>query len=411
MISKQSYNHYIKNINRKDVNYNNDKDKKDTTTCYFNNMNFDKTIPMSHSRLLSDPYRLPPQMARSAPPFPPYLPWRPDPKLEESLKITNNIYDLFPPKPICINIFDTFYRDFYQKYLSVTLNPNIFRPIIQNLLVDYVYSGRAYLPLNYSLHNLDGSQEEIRSNHGELFDQLNNPVEELKLGTPDGFKHDPSENKKAGEISYTNGSKYKGEINYYINTEGKKCAQPNGHGELLYKSGDKYAGLFKNGLKCGEGMYTFADGTKYSGIWTNDKNNAFDIAYAIKTKRFSQVNPHIKETITDCSELFEKVQKKSISVWNNCNLINPTTLEKFEFDEKIFFIKTTTNLLNPKYEVSSVNDLLQKMVSSVESKLNYGPILSYNTTSLTRTCINNNNLVECEPTLRILESVINATEA
>ncbi len=217
--------------------------------------------------------------------------------------------------------------------------------------------------------------------------------------------------KKTGEVEYTDGSKYTGEINYYIDNNGKKYARPNGEGVRLYKNGDKYEGTFKDCLMCGEGVYTFADNIKYSGIWTNGKNSAFDIANAIKTKQFSRVNPQILETITDCSKLFEKVQNKSISAWDNCNLINPITQEKFEADEKIFFIKTNTDLKNPKYEVESLNDLLQKMVSSVKSKLNDDPILNYDTTSLTRTYINDNNLVE--PALQLLESVesvINAKE-
>ena len=44
-----------------------------------------------------------------------------------------------------------------------------------------------------------------------------------------------------------------------------------GQHEVIYDSGDRYNGEWKDGMKHGEGSYEFVDGNKYVGEWENDQ--------------------------------------------------------------------------------------------------------------------------------------------
>jgi len=44
-------------------------------------------------------------------------------------------------------------------------------------------------------------------------------------------------------------------------------------GTYLYGNGDKYVGVFSNGMRSGAGTYTYANGDKYKGLWSDDKKN------------------------------------------------------------------------------------------------------------------------------------------
>ena len=47
----------------------------------------------------------------------------------------------------------------------------------------------------------------------------------------------------------------------------------NGHHEYTYDNGDLYSGEFKDGKRCGKGIYTSIKGHKYDGMWENDMRN------------------------------------------------------------------------------------------------------------------------------------------
>ena len=73
-----------------------------------------------------------------------------------------------------------------------------------------------------------------------------------------------SSDKKQGNITYTNGAKYKGEL---------KDGIPNGQGFLSLPDGGKYVGEFKEGMANGQGIVTLSDGRKYSGEFKKGKKH------------------------------------------------------------------------------------------------------------------------------------------
>lgn len=44
----------------------------------------------------------------------------------------------------------------------------------------------------------------------------------------------------------------------------------NGHGTLVWPSGTRYAGTFKDGKKHGRGVLTLSNGSVINGFWEND---------------------------------------------------------------------------------------------------------------------------------------------
>ena len=72
-----------------------------------------------------------------------------------------------------------------------------------------------------------------------------------------------SENKQ-GNITYSNGVNYKGEL---------KDGIPNGLGFLSLPDGGKYVGEFKEGIINGQGTVTLSDGRKYSGEFKDGKKH------------------------------------------------------------------------------------------------------------------------------------------
>jgi hypothetical protein len=70
------------------------------------------------------------------------------------------------------------------------------------------------------------------------------------------------ENKNIGTTTYTDGSKYVGEL---------KGGLMHGQGTTTYADGSKYVGEWKNGQKNGQGTTTFASGSKYVGEYKDGK--------------------------------------------------------------------------------------------------------------------------------------------
>ena len=70
-----------------------------------------------------------------------------------------------------------------------------------------------------------------------------------------------SENKQ-GNITYSNGVNYKGEL---------KDGIPNGQGTSTFRDGGKYVGEFRDGLLNGQGISTLFDGRKYVGEFKDGK--------------------------------------------------------------------------------------------------------------------------------------------
>ena len=60
-------------------------------------------------------------------------------------------------------------------------------------------------------------------------------------------------------------SGYVGERNWFF--------QPDGEGVYTYSDGTVYSGSFENGLRRGEGVNTWASGSVYSGSWKNGKKH------------------------------------------------------------------------------------------------------------------------------------------
>ena len=71
-------------------------------------------------------------------------------------------------------------------------------------------------------------------------------------------------NSETGEIEYSDGSVYIGELH---------DLQKNGKGKLTYASGDVYEGQLVNGKKEGKGIYKWADGSSYEGEYKDNRKN------------------------------------------------------------------------------------------------------------------------------------------
>lgn len=61
-----------------------------------------------------------------------------------------------------------------------------------------------------------------------------------------------------------------------------QCVQgdcENGEGVMIYKSGNKYMGAFKNGQKHGYGKFIWISGAKYKGNWSSNKRSGYGEEY------------------------------------------------------------------------------------------------------------------------------------
>ena len=63
-----------------------------------------------------------------------------------------------------------------------------------------------------------------------------------------------------------NGKKYKGQWD-------KKMGQREGVGIQFWPDGSKYEGMWKNDKACGKGRMTHSNGDIYEGTWNDDKAN------------------------------------------------------------------------------------------------------------------------------------------
>jgi len=66
----------------------------------------------------------------------------------------------------------------------------------------------------------------------------------------------------AGTLHYSNGNKYIGLF---------KNGVPNGQGSMFYANGNRYQGNFENNLKSGEGKMFFSSGNIYTGSFTANR--------------------------------------------------------------------------------------------------------------------------------------------
>lgn len=48
-----------------------------------------------------------------------------------------------------------------------------------------------------------------------------------------------------------------------------------GLGITTYTNGERFIGIYKNGIRNGKGIYKYSDGTKYYGNWKNGKQSGF----------------------------------------------------------------------------------------------------------------------------------------
>ncbi|HNU91976.1 MAG TPA: hypothetical protein PKO25_08895 [Spirochaetota bacterium] len=70
-------------------------------------------------------------------------------------------------------------------------------------------------------------------------------------------------------------------LNHAQGSEAKKSIKPtcisgdckNGKGVLIYASGNRYEGDFKDGKFDGKGVIIFTNGARYEGDWKNDKRH------------------------------------------------------------------------------------------------------------------------------------------
>lgn len=131
-------------------------------------------------------------------------------------------------------------------------------------LIDYAANGQG----RQTIYNTDGSYE---VKLGEWKDRV----------LYNGYNpHFDKENKMQSLTKYTNGEESK--VTLY------QCTYPNGdiflggdlvnehregYGTMHYKSGEVYAGEWKDDNRNGYGVMTFADGQVYEGYWDNNKIN------------------------------------------------------------------------------------------------------------------------------------------
>ena len=68
-----------------------------------------------------------------------------------------------------------------------------------------------------------------------------------------------------------------------------------GVGELLYADGSKYIGDFKDGIRCGKGIFTDSVGHEYYGNFINDvKHGEHVVKLIISTEEVGQDNYEIR---------------------------------------------------------------------------------------------------------------------
>ncbi|OQV13059.1 putative Radial spoke head 1-like protein [Hypsibius exemplaris] len=110
--------------------------------------------------------------------------------------------------------------------------------------------------------NVVGSVDELKRGY-EHSRRNNHGVYLFKSGAryegawKDGVKHGP------GKFLYPDGSSYEG----YFVKDNKQ-----GYGVYEFENGDMYAGEWKTGLRHGYGVYKYKEsGAKFSGFWANDK--------------------------------------------------------------------------------------------------------------------------------------------
>lgn len=71
------------------------------------------------------------------------------------------------------------------------------------------------------------------------------------------------------EVLYDDGDQYKGDWD----EEGKR----DGFGVLTFADGSRYSGKFSNGMCAGSGVLTFPDNSKYEGEFAGGKYNGFGV--------------------------------------------------------------------------------------------------------------------------------------
>src|SRR5262245_20407715 len=72
------------------------------------------------------------------------------------------------------------------------------------------------------------------------------------------------------------GGRTSGKVTYYTGTYDGQLVngQPDGYGVYVFKSGNRYQGQFRNGIKEGRGKFTWvSSGNTYDGQWKNDNRN------------------------------------------------------------------------------------------------------------------------------------------
>tara|TARA_B110000902_G_C13763391_1_gene381454 strand:- start:81 stop:476 length:396 start_codon:yes stop_codon:yes gene_type:complete len=60
----------------------------------------------------------------------------------------------------------------------------------------------------------------------------------------------------------------------------------NGQGTMIFSSGNKYVGEYKDGYYNGQGTLTWADGDKYVGEWKDGKRNGIGTNYWIELSEY-----------------------------------------------------------------------------------------------------------------------------
>jgi len=76
-----------------------------------------------------------------------------------------------------------------------------------------------------------------------------------------------------------------GNTNKRLRREGEYAAdRPNGLGILVWRSGDRHAGHWKDGVAFGPGVRTFADGRRYEGDFAGDQRHGLGVLWAADGK-------------------------------------------------------------------------------------------------------------------------------
>ena len=94
-----------------------------------------------------------------------------------------------------------------------------------------------------------------------------------------------------GTYTWSNGDKYIGEWS---------DDKTNGQGTFTWTNGEKYVGEWKNDNKHGQGTYTYADGTVEEGIWKDDE---FQYAQKLPANSSSSGNSKLDKHKEFCKEI------------------------------------------------------------------------------------------------------------